>query len=424
MKNLSLARILLYLLTGTITLAVSTTWEVTSRLSHIMEQAMYWVLSLQYFIAAGTVLVLMLVIERRYPRISIKLLQASMTIGICCYFMPAVATFYSMRFMSPAIAALVVSIVPLWLWIYKIGNWRKKAPALAICITAITVFFFAVASGEQITTREIFILIVLFVSSYLYATGITFTRRIFWMHYGLELNFYAMGFAACLLGLLSVLFAENRALPEAQNYVFLVYLSFLSVVVLGAGTFFYRFVAHQPRFITMITFTVGIPLLALLIAWATGATPITFLSVTSAMVVLVTLGFTGVGEQSAAWMTHFLTNTRRVGERVVCKLNGFIKSEKGPLVKIDVNDLSIGGLGFYTDDALQVGNKTLVSIPLGEGWTQLSVEAKIVHAVKIPQPGNPGAFRWHGGLMFINIPEDRLQTLVEFLAGMGHVGET
>ena len=129
MKNISLARVLLYLLTGTITLAVSTTWEVTWRLSRIME-AMYWVLALQYFIGAGTILILMLVLERRYPRISIKLLQASMTIGICCYFMPAVATFYSMKFMSPAIAALVVSIVPLWLWIYKIGNWRKKLPIL------------------------------------------------------------------------------------------------------------------------------------------------------------------------------------------------------------------------------------------------------------------------------------------------------
>lgn len=424
MKNLSLARILLYLLTGTITLAVATTWEVTWRLSRIMESAMYWVLSLQYLIAAGTILALMLIIERRYPRISIKLLQASMTIGICCYFMPAVATFYSMKFMSPGIAALVVSISPLWLWIYKIGNWKKKAPALVICLASIIVFFFAVGTGEDISTREIFILVVLFVSSYLYATGITFTRRIFWMHYGLELNFYAMGFAACLLGLLSVLFSENRSIPEAHSYVFVLYLGFLSVVILGAGTFFYRYVAHQPRLISMITLTVGIPLLALLITWGIGVTPVTFLSVASALVALITLGITGVGEQSAAWMTHFLTNTRRVGERVVCKLNGFIKSEKGPLVKIDVTDLSIGGLGFNTDDALHVGNKTLVSIPLGEGWTQLSVEAKIVHAVKVPHPTNPGAVRWHGGLMFINIPEDRLQTLVEFLAGMGHVGET
>jgi len=420
----SLARVLLFVLTGTITVLVSLTWEVIWRLASVMEYGKYWVLSSIYLGAAATLLALNLALERRYPRMSIKLFQASMTIGIACYFMPGVATFYSMKFMSPGVAALVMALVPLWLWIYRIGDWRKKLPSLLFCSLAVIVFFWG-STAEEVSAREWFILLVLFVSSFLYATGLAFTRRIFWMHYGLELNFWAMGFAACLFALMSFLFGEVRSVPENFQTSFVLYFGILSIVILGGGTFFYRYVAHQPRLISTMTLTLGIPLLAVIWSWLSDSfkTPLNVPCVISLLVFLVTLGVAGVGERSAAWMTHFLTNTRRVGERVVCKMSAFMKAEKGALTKIDIVDLSIGGVGFTCDDPIVVGNKILVSIPLGEGWTQVSVEAKIVHAVKIPDRSKAGQIRWHGGLMFINLPEDRLQPLVEFLAGMGRSGE-
>lgn len=419
MKNWSFARILLFLLTGAITLAVSLTWEVTYRLSQVMEASKYWVLSVEFLLGGLTILVLMLGVERRYPRLSMKLFQAAITIGICCYFLPGVTTFYSMRFMSPGVAALTIALVPLWLWIYKMGNWRKKLPALLICSVGVGLFFWG--STPTINTREIFILLVLFVASFFYATGLSFTRRIFWMHYGLELNLWAMLFASCLFGLMSVLFYEPRVVPESFDNHFMLYLAILSVLILGIGTFFYRYVAHHPRLTSMMTLTLGIPFLGVACTWISSAshTPHNLPCLLGVAIVLVTLGATGVGEPSAVWMTHFLTNTRRVGERVVCLLNGFVRVDKGPLVKIEIVDLSMGGLGFKCDDTIQVGDRALVSIPLGEGWTQLSVEAQIVHAVKSTVPGKPTQGRWQGGLQFSNIPEDRLQPLVEFLAGMG-----
>lgn len=421
--QMSLSRVLQYLLTGAITVVVALNWEVTWRLAQVMSStSKYWVLSLQFLISALTITALMLIFERRVPRISLKLFQAAVAIGFTCYFMPGIATFYSMTFMSPGVAALMLALVPLWLWIYRMGSWQKKLPALLIGIVGAGVFFWGSAKTDQIGMREITIFFVLVAGSFLYATGIAFMRRIFWMHYGLEINLWAMFFASALFALMSFLYYEDRTVPEEFFERFLLFLGILGFLIYGLGTFFYRYVAHHPRLISTMTLTLGIPLLAVAYTWISPAsrTPVSVVCVVGLGLVLFSLAFAGVHEQSGAWMTHFLTNTRRVGERVVCRLNAFIKSEKGPLLKIDVQDLSIGGVGFTCDDPIVVGDKTLVSLPIGEGWTQISVEATIVHAVKVPHPEKPNAILWHGGLMFINLPEERLQPLVEFLAGVGH----
>jgi hypothetical protein len=139
--------------------------------------------------------------------------------------------------------------------------------------------------------------------------------------------------------------------------------------------------------------------------------------------VLSVLILVGTGEPSGSWMTHFLTNTRRIGERVVCHIKSFVKTEKGAVIQLEVTDLSIGGMGYFSDEQVHVGQNVLVTVPLGSGWTQLSVEARIVHAVRVFNPSQPTVSRWHGGLMFINMPEERLQPFVEFIASVGRTSE-
>ncbi len=395
-------------------LILSTTWVVISRLS-IQGDPFFWAISAQYFFAALVGLVMQAVFEKRVPHLSLKLLQSAITIGVVCFWLPSITYFSALRELPSVIPAMTFTMIPLWFWMFRIGRGTDR-PIFLLLTTAGTILFYLGTSGfAKVTEHHLILLAALLVSSFLCAMGMAFSKKIFWIHSPKGLAFWSM-MVASLLSAMFAMMQEDFSISAWSTHRWLD-VAYLGIVATGLMAYGYRYLAAHAKVVPTILMTLMMPVGALIITYLTNPSQISWnaYSILGMLMYSGAVFFAARSENPIHWLSHFLNNSRRQGDRVSCHIKGFMKKEKGPIANIEVKDLSIGGLGFSSDTEFQVADVVFVSFPLGRHWTQITFECQIMHRHKTSDAQHP----WSGGVEFRHLEEATRQTLVEFLAKIG-----
>ncbi len=393
---------------------LASTWLFTAMVVRAGE-AFYYAIAAQYFLAALVGLVMQAAIERRLPVLNFKLLSSSITLGMICFFFPAVFTFTALKELPPAVAAMTFAMVPLWYWMFRIGRGIDRPIFFLAAIAGAVLYYVGTGGHEYIYGRHLYLIAGLLLSSFLFALGSVFCKKIFWIHSPKGLSFWAMmmaAFASCAMAWVS----GEPSWSTWQRDQFLRVL-YLGLVGTGLSAYAYRFLAVKPRNLPVLVTTIMMPL---------GSIGLTYLvlpqlvlwnaySLSGLAIYIVIIALAARTESPAHWMSHVLNNSRRQGDRVICHIKGFMKKDKGSIAKIDVVDISIGGLGFKCDTEFHVADHVFITFPLGQNWTQITFECQIMHRHKT----SDAEFPWSGGVEFRSLGEETRQTLVEFLARIG-----
>jgi hypothetical protein len=393
---------------------VSMTWIVTAKIARIHASGYYWPLAFQYFGAAVALYVIPIVRHREFLRLSYKSAQAAVTLSVLFFFVPGLIYFASLKELPPVLGAMTLGLVPLFLWIYRIGIGKYRLLFLALAFAGIVLFYLGSVGRDHISLYKTQLLVYFFVGAFIFSIGIAFCKKVLWIHSAQDLTCFAMLFASVFFGICGLLFRETPFPEQAYRQSYNMWLLVLGPIITGLGAHAYRFVATTSSRIGTMIITAIIPLGALVSSYIMhrAETPINAYTGFGFTVFLVSLVLASRSERPGHWMSHHFNNTRRKGDRVLCRLEGYLKLPKGSLARFELMDISIGGLGFHCDSAFAVGDLVMVNIPLGENWTQVSMEGRIMHFAK----SNNKEMPYMGGVEFLRMREDILQVLVEFLA--------
>lgn len=398
-------------------LTISTTWSMLAKVRELPQ--FYTPLALQCFLGAGVLATLLLAFERRLPMLSLRSAHAAVTEGTLIYFLSSAMFFWSLKWLPSGIVGVISVLTPLWLFAFGMGSSYGKLKYLAggLVGTALMVW----ATGWTAHPWSVFGIAVL--ASALYATGIAMAKRVFWIHSATELNFWSLIFGGTFCAILGFINLEwgKAAEPIRWSSSNLMYLAYGGMVICGVASYSYRYIGFQPDKLSTFLMTLIVPAGALGISIYSPGSSVMKLSmgplgICGAVIAIGSLLLAGRGENSSFWMGHYLNNSRRQGDRVMCALSGFVKGTKGGIHKIEVTDLSIGGLGFRCDSYYEIGDEVVVTLPMGLAWTQVGLDCRVIH---IQKNENNTQFPWTGGLIFKNVTVDNLQYLVEFLAKIG-----
>lgn len=364
--------------------------------------------------AAVTLFFLELVRERRVPSVSFKSFQASISLALVCYAVPMTVQFTVLGNFSPVFITLMMMSVPLWLWIYELGRGAHRPVYLAVAVAAPLVFQIGMVDSVTLVGKVFLAYLLLLIAVFSFSIGIGFSRRLFWMHSSSSLAFWSILIATGGLIFFAGLHDEIEVLLEMPVTTFFNFI-FAGALSIGLGTFCYSYavfrVSDKLRLFSTLATAMSCFLLTriflpkdvvlnahTLIGWG---------------VAVGCLGLASRTEGSSHWFSLYLSNSIRQGDRVVCDLAGHMRNDSGPVGKIVMKDLSIGGMGFRSDTFFKVADSVLVTIPIGNNWSQMTLDCRIVHLNQVP---GDVAFPWLGGLEFKKLDSESMQSLVEFLA--------
>ena len=219
--------------------------------------------------------------------------------------------------------------------------------------------------------------------------------------------------AAGLHGLLAIISGE-LGMSLAFGRVYWGLTLYLGIVATGLVAYFYRFAAWKTGSPEVVLITAWVPLGALVIgAFMWQETPVNLFTIAGAVLVLFVLISNSLYERPGQWMLHHIHNDTRQGDRLLCHLDGFVKPSKGGMTKVELLDLSLGGLGMRTAQEFKKGDELLTSFQVGMGFNQLTLTCRVVHCRVNPEGREYG---WICGVEFQKISMEKRQNLVEFLA--------
>jgi hypothetical protein len=93
-------------------------------------------------------------------------------------------------------------------------------------------------------------------------------------------------------------------------------------------------------------------------------------------------------------------------------MDGSLTFPGGRVVKVQINDLSISGLGFRCQEELSTTEEAVLVLPISFKMSHVQAQCRVVRLQKTTSP----FFPWAGGLSFTDTNLDRRQTFIEFLA--------
>jgi drug/metabolite transporter (DMT)-like permease len=394
---------------------LSTTWLCIAVLSRL-EPAVYLPQAVRFLGASLVLLVLGWVFARRLPRISLRLFHAAITVAALAYVLSPVLAFYSLRTVSSGLGALVYVSLPIWFLLVAYGEGSSRLwQHLFVVIGLVLV---AIGSWDQSELRgsSYLPLFTLVAGMVAFMAGVWVSRRLFWLHSAMDLNFWSMlfaGIAHCLLAMTVNEFGHLFRWTATYWQLLL----FFSFVVTGLGAYFYRVRQGTTSSVVLTALT---PLLALGLAFAAWEeTPINIATVTGAVLVIGVLILNAMHTLPNRWLVLYLNNDKRQGDRLVCLLQGEILRSDGTKLLIQIIDIGIGGLGFRSAGSLSSGEKVQVVIPVAHQNNRLTLDCQVAYA----KPNNSREFPVLGGLQFYNVSESRWQNLVEFLARLTQAEE-
>ncbi len=387
---------------------LSTTWICIAVLAR-MESAVFLPQAVRFLGAASVLLVLGFIATKRLPQISLRLFHAAITVAALAYVLSPLLCYYSLRTLSSGLGALVYVSIPIWFLLAAYGEGRDRLWHHVLLVVGLVLV--AIGSWDQADLRGggITALVTLVIGMIAFMAGVWVSRRLFWLHAAMDLNFWSMLFAGVAHCLLAMTASEFGGVSSWGGTYWKVLL-FLSMVVTGLGSYFYRV---RRGTASSVILTIVTPILALVMGYfAWGETPINLLTVAGALLVLGVLLFSAVVTVPTRWLVLYLNNDKRQGDRLVCFIQGEAVMADGTKVLLQIIDIGIGGLGFRAKGSLKAGDVLQVSLPVAQQTSVLSLSGQVAHVA----PHSSREFPLLGGLIFTSISESRWQSLVEFLA--------
>ncbi len=404
---------------GFLGLLLSTSWLANAIVVRVTD-LLYLPIALRFLMGAMVLFFIPAIFLRRFPQRSLRLLHAAISVSGLVYFMAPLLTQVSLQTLPSGAVALMMCTVPIWLTLLVKGLDTRSFPDLFLLLLGITTFFIGVWSVAEERGNPMLGLLYISLACGCQVMGIWLSRRLFWLHSALDLNFWAMLMAGGAHGLLAMLHGEhNHIILHGKLYPTYGLVVFLGLVSTGAAAYLYRVESITRRSLLLLTLSVPVFSLAIGVA-AMGETPLNAFTAVGMAISLFALGKACWQGIPGHWMTLLLNNDRRQGDRLVCLLDGFLKRMGDPqALRVQVVDLSIGGIGFRLDREVNRGDNVIVTLPMGKNWTSVTLEGKIAH---VDKQGNR-EFPFTGGIEFQNLSGHRRQCVVEFLARVSRAEE-
>jgi len=401
-------------------LLISTLWPSAALLSRL-HLPVYLTLSMAFASAALILFLCQAIGERRLPQLSLRVLHGAVTVGTLCFFISGYLSFQALKYVSPVILAMAFGLVPLWAGVFGAGRGVHRPVFLVAGLTTILLYFVGTPAAGQLESRQILYFVCAIASSAFFGAGIFLIKKLLWMHSPVDLNIWSLFFASVVFAIFATTAGEVSILFN-QNPSYWVSIAYFGGVVMGLTAYLYRAVAAKVSALYVVTFTALVAaagMVAGALLWHL-ENPLNLFTAVGALAYIGVLVLASRSEGPSLWLSHFVTNTVRQGDRVMCHLTGFIKGPKGGIGRIELTDISVGGLGFRTDTFFPVADSVVISLPLGQAWTQLSLDCRIVHIGKSNQP----EFAWTGGVEFMKLPPETQQVLLDILIRLGKPAES
>jgi len=400
-----------------ISVLIAPTWILLAVLSR-WEEAIYFPMAVRYL---GTAIVLAgvpFLFRGWLPRISLRLLHAAITVAGLAYFLSPVLCFFALRRLPSGFVALVFATVPMWFILVAYGAGRERLPSYFVLVAGLVLLYLGVRPEAELRGNSLLGLICLAGSVVSFVAGVWVSKRLFWLHSAVELNFWSMMLASGAHWIMGLVNREANA-PWAWSQSYWIYLMVLTLISTGLPALFYRVEAMGQ--VTTLQVTLCVPLFAILAGWrAWGETPVNALTLLGAAAVLAVLGVNCLQGRPSQWLCHMLHNDKRQGDRLACILDAFLRLiQGGSPTKIQVVNLSIGGLGFRSLSRFEPGQKIAITVPLARNLTSVTLTGRIVHV----SPSRNKDFPWIGGIEFEDISLGKRQSVVEFLARIAQAEE-
>lgn len=396
---------------------LATEWIAISIIARLSDE-LFFPHVFRYLLMAIMGLVFLLIrARRRRSRVSIplqfsfKTIQASFTLAFLAYVLFPLLLFQALRVVPSGQAAMVMGSVPV-LALFGMGLAQVAWPFAVVSVAAGAAFFSGVYAQAMLRGDPVPAAFFLWGAVIVYLCALWTSKRLFWLHDALEIVFWSPLIASAAHFCLALIAGESWRDIRSWPFAYWMVLAYLGVGG-GMGVALYRRVGFRHRQLEISVFSAAIPLLGVALGgvlW--GETPLNPITISSAIALAVVL-FTGSRYVPAKlWMTHFLQNDIRHGDRHPCHMVGIVRPEKGASARIQVTDISIGGLGFHCDTKLEVSSDVVVELPLSDNWSQVTLDCRVIHLHPSSDPKMP----WAGGLRWRNMPDSKLHNVVEFLA--------
>jgi len=379
-----------------------------------LDESIFHPNSIRLAIAAGFAWIAALAYQQPIRLPSLRAWQAALVLGLLAYVLSTLLMFQSLRVLPSGAVAFCFGMVPV-LSMLGYASARGRFLYAILAVGAMATYFVGI---EQITFLRGNVWLssaILLGALFSYLTAIWLTKKIFWLYSSWELTFWALLSAAAIHFLLGLVAGESPQFAHRWPQHYWIYLLGSSLV----GALFlvgYRIFAFRLGRGGSAVLCAGIPLVGLalgLVSWQ--ETPVNMLVLAATAVGICVLIFNGFYVKQSLWLSHALYNDIRKGDRLVTHLEGFLSGENISSARVLVLDISLGGIGAFTEGSLEVGQTVMLDLPLSTSGNQITLECQVVHH----HPSKDNDLPLFVGLVWGKMSSTRSEDVVEFLAKTG-----
>jgi len=380
-----------------------------------MDSSTFQPNAIRCFVGAMVALIGAFGCRQGLKRLGLRTFQASLVLGFLAYVLCPLMAFQALRVLPSGVITLGFAALPIFVMVgYAV--YRNRMAYVVLSLGALTAFVVG-AQGEAALRGDPWSsLVILAGGIFSFSLAMWLTKKVFWLHSSWELCFWSLLMASGILFLLSAVAGEPVTAGKAWPPVYWAYL-LLSSFGMAICMLAYRATVYRLGSGGNLVMTLTIPIVGLLLGYFSWEeTPLNVLTLSSSAVILLSLVLNSKRVKSGLWLSHFLYNDMRKGDRINCRLDGYLRSNTtAGTGRVRVEDISIGGLGVLTDATPEVNQHVILDLPLSESGNQMTLECQVVHY----HPNKGGEFPLFVGLVWLPMKAERAEDIVEFLAKAG-----
>lgn len=353
--------------------------------------------------------------RQQLRKLTLRIFQASLVLGFLAYVLCPLLMFQAIRVIPSGMVALAFAGLPLVIMVGYL-NYRNRIAYVFLFLGALAAFVVGVQGEASLRGNPWAGLLILAGAIFAQSLATWLTKKVFWLHSSWELCFWSLLMASAILFLLAAVAGETTKTFQSWSTIYRFYLVATSFGF-GLCLLAYRAIAYRLGTAGSVVMTLTIPICGLLMGFASWEeTPLNLVTLSASAVVILALIINGASVKSGLWLSHFLYNDMRKGDRLACQLDGFLRSNTTiGTGRVRVEDISIGGLGVLTDATLEVNQHVVLDLPLSESGNQMTLECQVIHY----HPSKGGVLPLFVGLVWLPMNASRAEDIVEFLAKAG-----
>jgi hypothetical protein len=354
------------------------------------------------------------VTNKSTPRFSLRLLASSSFYAAFVYFLPTLLCFLALRFLPSGFVVVSWTLLPLFFF-YVVQPSNESWRLIFILFSLGCLSFFS-GCLEGIESFQKFLLgtFICGLAVLIKTTGLWYSRKLFWIHQALDLNFFALLISAVVSFIFAIAFQENLLDGRIVFWSALFFLSFFvgiveQWIVLGYSTWVRNLSALWAPLLTGVILS--------WLAWA--ETPFNVFTILGVILILTAQVFLFTDTKLRDWRGLFQHGDVRMRDRLLCLAEGFLQTQDGNEQRCQLCDLSATGVGLFNTSSLEKNTLIKIKVPIGTGGNFIIFDGH-VHQVEKRESKD---FPFRIGISFQGINPEKRQALVELLAKVSHAGE-